>query len=160
MIKLALYHPQIPQNTGTLLRLCSCFQISVELIRPLGFVFDDKKLKRAGMDYIKNATYYIHESFEDFAAIYKNRRLITLDVSQNTVPYHTFNYLKDDILLVGSEHYGFLDQDRCTFNKIMQQTNNRSVKIPMAQGNRSINMAISASIVLSEALRQTNCLPK
>ena len=152
MLNLAVYHPQIPQNTGTLLRLASCLGIHVDLIRPFGFVFNDAKLKRAGMDYIQTADYEIHDSFEDFLEKSKNRRIVAMEANEVSVAHHKFRYRDGDILMVGSEHYGFLPEDlkKCT----------AMVKIPMIKGRRSINMAISAAIVLSESMSQLNIFPK
>jgi len=152
MISLAVYHPQIPQNTGTLLRLASCLGVHIDLIRPFGFVFNNTKLKRAGMDYIQTADYEIHDSFEMFLKKFSNRRIIAMEANDVSVAHNSFQYLDGDILMVGSEHYGFLSEDlkRCS----------AMVKIPMAPGRRSINMAISASIVLTEAMSQLNLFPK
>jgi tRNA (cytidine/uridine-2'-O-)-methyltransferase len=149
MINLALYHPQIPQNAGTLLRLGSCLGITIDLIRPLGFIYEDKRLRRAGMDYIPTSSYIIHDSFDSFCLAHSNRRLIALDVGENAVPYYMFEYLQGDILVVGSEHYGFLEQD---LNRMAYR-----VKIPMLPQRRSLNMAIAASIVVGEAMRQLGC---
>jgi tRNA (cytidine/uridine-2'-O-)-methyltransferase len=148
MISLALYHPQIPQNTGTLLRLASCIGIRLNLIRPFGFIFSDKKLKRAGMDYIQSADYKIHDSFHLFCEEYADHRLVALDVGSDSVKHHEFKYESNDILIVGSEHYGFLADD---IEKIQHR-----VKIPMLSGKRSVNMAVAASIVLSEAMSRLN----
>ena len=152
MVSLAVYHPQIPQNTGTLLRLASCLGVHIDLIRPFGFIFNDAKLKRAGMDYIQTADYEIHDSFEILLEKSKNRRIIAMEANDVSVAHHEFQYQDDDILMVGSEHYGFLPEDlnRCS----------EMVKIPMVQERRSINMAISAAIVLSEAMSQLNIFPK
>lgn len=152
MVSLAVYHPQIPQNTGTLLRLTSCLGVHIDLIRPFGFIFNDAKLKRAGMDYIQTADYEIHDSFEVFLEKSKNRRIIAMEANDVSVAHYKFQYKDDDILMVGSEHYGFLPEDlnRCS----------EMVKIPMVKGRRSINMAISAAIVLSEAMSQLNIFPK
>ncbi|MDR3155603.1 MAG: tRNA methyltransferase [Holosporaceae bacterium] len=146
MVNLALYHPQIPQNTGTLLRLGSCLGIFIDLIRPFGFIYEDKRLRRAGMDYILTASHTIHNSFGNFCAFYEKRRLVALDVGENSTPYHSFEYLLGDILVIGSEHYGFLAQD---LEKMMHR-----VKIPMLPRRRSLNMAVAASIVVGEAMRQ------
>jgi len=148
---LALYHPQIPQNTGTLLRLGSCLGVKIDLIRPFGFLFDDKKLKRAGMDYIDMANYEIHDSFDAFREKYSACRLVAMESNVASFSHNKFKYENDDILIVGSEHYGFLPQDLSK----MEFT----VKIPMVPGRRSINMAVSASIVLGEALSQLNMYP-
>lgn len=145
-MNLALYHPQIPQNTGTLMRLSSCLGIHIDLIRPFGFLFDDKKLKRAGMDYIATADYEIHDSFAQFLQKYDGRRLIALDGKPQNKSHCEFQYRTDDILIVGSEHYGFLEDDLQKFSDF--------VKIPMVPNRRSLNMAIAAAIVLSEAMSQ------
>ncbi|MDR0631873.1 MAG: tRNA methyltransferase [Holosporaceae bacterium] len=152
MLRLALYHPQIPQNTGTLLRLASCLGIRLDLIRPFGFAFTDKKLRRAGMDYIKFADYKIHDSFEDFQRECADRRLVALDVGDSSVRHHDFRYALDDVLIVGSEHYGFSKEH---LDKIFYR-----VKIPMIPSRRSLNMAISAAMVLSEAMSQLNLYSK
>ncbi len=152
MLQLAIYHPQIPQNTGTLLRLVSCLGIHLDIIRPLGFIFSSKKLKRAGMDYISTADYEIHDSFQHFFNKYKNRRIIAMEANQCSIAHNKFRYLKDDILVVGSEHYGFLSEDLKQFSE--------TVKIPMMPNRRSINMAISASMILGEAMSQLNIFPE
>lgn len=148
---LALYHPQIPQNTGTLLRLGSCLGVKIDLIRPFGFLWDDRKLKRAGMDYIDTANYKIHNCFEDFLIEYSGRRLVAMEANIAAASHCEFRYQNCDILMVGSEHYGFLPQD---LQKIPY-----TVKIPMIPGRRSINMAISAAIVLGEAMSQLGLYP-
>ena len=147
MLQLALYHPQIPHNTGTLLRLCACWGVTLHLIKPLGFLFSDKRLKRAGMDYIEHASYKLHDSFDRFVEQHSKQRLIALDVHASDAWHHEFEYNPDDILVVGAEHYGFLEEDREQFDHF--------VKIPMNENCRSINMAISAAIVLNTALMQT-----
>lgn len=152
MISLAVYHPQIPQNTGTLLRLASCLGIHLDLIRPLGFIFNDTKLKRAGMDYIQTADYEIHDSFEIFLEKSRDRRIIAMEANNVSAAHNNFRYIDGDILMVGSEHYGFLPEDLSKCSAM--------VKIPMVKGRRSINMAISAAIVLSEAMSQLNIFPK
>ncbi len=146
MINLALYHPQIPQNTGTLMRLSSCIGMHLDLIRPFGFLFDDHKLKRSGMDYMSTANYKIHDSFDIFYAKYNSRRIIALEANDDHIPHTEFKYQQGDILIVGSEHYGFLPAD---FKKIQH-----CVKIQMLPNRRSLNMAIAATFVLSEALSQ------
>lgn len=148
MLSLAIYHPQIPQNTGTLLRLSSCIGLHIDLIRPFGFIFDDKKLKRAGMDYTDTADYTIHDSFENFLEKNKSSRLIAMEIGNKSVEHHKFKYDAQDILIVGSEHYGFLPNDILSIKN--------SVQIPMQKGRRSLNMAISAAIVISEAMSQSN----
>jgi tRNA (cytidine/uridine-2'-O-)-methyltransferase len=148
MINLALYHPQIPQNTGTLLRLSSCLGVRLHLIRPFGFLFDNKKLKRSGMDYIATADYEIHDSFDVFFEKNKYRRIVALEAGAEHVSHREFKYRCNDILIVGSEHYGFLKED---LKKISDR-----VKIPMLPNRRSLNMALASTIVISEAMSQLN----
>lgn len=151
-MRLALYQPQIPQNTGTLLRLGSCLGIAIDIIRPIGFIFDDKKLKRSGMDYLKTANYKIHDSFELFYEMYSGSRFIAMSSNNITIAHNEFSYTNNDILIVGSEHYGFLESDLLKIKHI--------VKIPMLPEKRSLNMAISAAIVISEAMSQLKIFPK
>jgi tRNA (cytidine/uridine-2'-O-)-methyltransferase len=146
-LRLALYHPQIPQNAGTLLRLGFCLGIPVDLIRPFGFVTDDRRLQRAAVGYAKFADCKIHDSFDDFLGEYKDGRPVALDVGEGAVAYHSFRYGANDILVVGSEHYGFLRED-------LRRIPHR-VKIPMLPGRRSLNMAIAAAMVLSEAMSRS-----
>ena len=173
MLHIAIYHPQIPQNTGTLLRLGSCFGIIVDLIKPFGFLWDDKYLRRAGMDYLDTVEYRIHESFDAFWEAYgrtaaksteqaqkdegraaeeeEQRRIIALEADNKyRIPeiYHQFQFKKDDIILAGSEHDGFAAKDLAKVPYC--------VKIPMVPGRRSLNVAIATAIVTAEAMRQIN----
>ena len=152
MLEIALYHPQIPQNTGTLLRVSSCLGIHVNLIGPLGFIFDDKRMKRAGMDYLSSASVSVHTSFEEFISKKQNHRLIALDIGECAVSYTKFKFSDNDILVVGSEHSGFEDRDLNFFDS--------RVIIPMVEGRRSMNMAIATSFVLGEAMRQLDLFDK
>lgn len=151
MLHIALYHPQIPQNTGTLIRLSSCLGVKIDLIRPFGFLFDDARLKRAGMDYISTADYEIHDSFELFLKEYEGRRLIALEGNDTHIQHNKFKYQNNDIIIAGSEHYGFIKTD---LDKIPY-----CVKIPMLPERRSLNMAIAATIALSEAMSQLDAFP-
>ncbi|MDR2681609.1 MAG: tRNA methyltransferase [Holosporaceae bacterium] len=148
MLNVALYHPQIPQNTGTLLRLASCLGFRLDLIRPFGFVFSNKNLRRAAMDYIATADYFLHDSFDAFWKKYQDRRIIALDSNEHisSVPHHDFSYDINDILLVGSEHYGFLPEDLIRLKY--------RVRIPMLSQRRSLNMAVAAAMVVGEAMSQ------
>ena len=151
MIRLAIYHPQIAQNSGTLLRLSSCLGVPVDLIRPFGFIFSDAKFKRAGMDYIETADYEIHDSFDLFLQKYSSRRIIAMEANDVSTAYNDFQYQEDDILIVGSEHSGFESEDlkKCS----------HCVKIPMLPNRRSLNMAVSAAIIVSEAMTQLHLFP-
>lgn len=150
-MRLALYQPEIPQNTGTLLRLGACFGVSIDIIEPCGFVFSHRLLKRSGMDYIDKVDYHLHPSWEDFQGYKPHQRRVLLTPSTEMC-YTQFQYDRDDILVVGRESSGVPDTVLSTFTE--------RVKIPMRPGTRSLNVAVAASIVLCEALRQTNQLPE
>ncbi len=146
-MELCLYQPMIAQNAGTLTRLCACFNIPISIIEPASFIIGDKKFKRAGMDYIDKTTINLYDSFEQYKEINKNNRIILLDTKATTM-YYDFLFDKNDCLMVGSESTGVPDSvyNNCEYK----------VKIPMNSNTRSLNVAISAAIVLSEALRQKN----
>lgn len=152
-LRLALFEPDIPQNTGTMIRLGACFRVPIDIIEPCGFVFSDKALKRAGMDYIDQATIQSHPSWRAFEKTLRDgetRRLVLL-TTQASSPYCDFRFSKGDTLLVGRESAG-VPQD-------VHARAEARVRIPMAAGTRSLNVAVAASIVLAEALRQTNGFP-
>ncbi|WP_150523890.1 tRNA (cytidine(34)-2'-O)-methyltransferase [Roseibium sediminis] len=152
MPHLALYQPDIPQNTGTLLRLAACLGIDLHLIEPAGFPLSDSALKRAGMDYLERARLIRHLNFEAFNAWRESedRRLLLL-TTKSSSPYVDFSYQATDILLLGRESSGVPE----TVHEIVDAR----LTIPMAEGMRSINVAISAGMVLGEALRQTEAFP-
>jgi tRNA (cytidine/uridine-2'-O-)-methyltransferase len=145
-LRLALYQPDIPQNTGTMLRLGACLGVGLDIIEPCGFVWDDKKLRRAAMDYIDLLDYRRHSSWQSFAEQVGPRRLVLL-TTKAAVPYTAFTFAPDDILLVGRESAGVPDD--------IHNRADARVIIPMIQGVRSLNVAVSAAMVLGEALRQT-----
>ena len=148
VLEIAVYHPQIPQNTGTLLRVSSCLGVKLNIIGPMGFIFDSKKLKRSGMDYIETAQYSIYKTFDEFVERKATARLVALELRNRSVPHTTFQYSEKDILIVGAEHDGFIRQD---LDKI-----NHRVAIPMQKCRRSLNMAIALTLVMGEAMRQLN----
>lgn len=152
-MRLALFQPDIPQNTGTLLRLAACMGIGVDIIEPCGFVLDDKRMRRAGMDYLHRVDLIRHASWTSFyeEKQKKGGRLILLSTKAAHV-YTEFSYKEDDTLLVGRESEG-VPQD-------VHDTADERLIIPMAEGMRSLNVAISASMVLGEALRQTDGFPQ
>jgi tRNA (cytidine/uridine-2'-O-)-methyltransferase len=153
-MRLALFQPEIPQNTGTLLRLSACLNVSIDIIEPCGFVISDKNLKRAGMDYIQQAHLNRHSSWQVFLTSLQTQtpspRLVLLTPHTST-NYTDFTFQQDDILMVGRESNGVPPE---VFNACQAH-----VKIPMTPGSRSINMALSAAMVLGEALRQTHQFP-
>ena len=148
MLEIGIYHPQIPQNTGTLLRVSSCLGIHVNIIGPMAFIFSDSRFKRAGMDYLSTASYEVFYSFEQFLDAKADRRTVALEISENATPHHRFQYSENDIIIVGSEHAGFADED---LKKI-----DECVIIPMKKNRRSMNMAIATTFVLSEAMHKLN----
>ena len=155
-MRLALFQPDIPQNTGTLLRLGACLDLPIDIIEPCGFIFNEKSMKRAGMDYIEKATYRKHSSWNDFLK-YRDEhkdeygRLILL-TTKATTPYTDFEFKENDIILMGRESAGVPE--------IVHQFVDSRLIIPMNANARSINVAISAVMVIGEALKQTNLFPK
>ena len=146
-MRLALYQPDMAPNTGAMMRLCACFGAGLDIIEPCGFVFDDKKLKRAAMDYIDHLDYRRHASWDEFRREMAPRRLILLTTKAD-MPYHNFIFRADDILMVGRESAGVPDE--------VHTAADARILIPMRPETRSLNVALSAAIVLSEALRQTS----
>ncbi len=151
-MRLALYQPDIPQNTGTLLRLAVCLGLAVDVIEPCGFVFSDKHFRRAGMDYLKSADFTRHASWDAFQAARALNvagaagRLVLLTTKAET-SYTDFRFEKEDVLVLGSEGAGAPDA--------VHRAAAARVLVPMVPGARSLNVAVAAAMVLGEALRQT-----
>ncbi|KZK99277.1 tRNA (cytidine(34)-2'-O)-methyltransferase [Pseudovibrio sp. Ad26] len=150
MPDIALYQPDIPQNTGTLLRLAACMDVTVHLIEPAGFPLSDHALKRAGMDYIERAKLQRHMDWESFREwqLAEKRRLILM-TTKGSRPYTQFAFKKDDLILMGRESSGVPED--------IHQIADARLLIPMKNGMRSLNMAVSTGMVIGEALRQTDC---
>lgn len=148
-ISLALYQPDIPQNTGTLMRLGACLDVHLHIIHPTGFAFSSKHLKRAGMDYIAASQFTEHSSFEAFNTwrADEGKRLVLLTTKTETSAY-ALKFTPDDILMVGRESAGVPEN--------VAKSADCRIRIPMAPDQRSINVAIAAAIVLGEAKRQTD----
>jgi len=149
-MRLALYQPDIPQNTGAILRLAACTGIGVDVIEPCGFVWSETRMRRAGMDYIERTTVVRHRSWDAFRQA-PHERLILL-TTQGDTPYTSFAFRADDTLLLGRESAGVPDG--------VHRAASARVVIPMANGARSLNVALAAAMILGEALRQTNRFPK
>lgn len=147
-LRIALYQPDIPGNTGTILRLGACLGLGVDLIEPAGFVLSDANLKRAGMDYLASVVLTRHINWERFEEWCKasGRRLV-LATTSGAVPYTDFTFQPDDILLFGRESAGVPAE-------VHARADGR-VLIPMQPGQRSLNVAVSAAMIAGEALRQT-----
>jgi tRNA (cytidine/uridine-2'-O-)-methyltransferase len=147
-MRLALFEPDIPQNTGTMLRLAACLQVAVDVIGPTGFDMTDRTLRRAGLDYLAQADISRHDTFEAFdaARILRASRLVLL-TTHSTMTYVNFAFRADDTLLVGRESAGVPDA--------VHEAADARLRIPMRAGLRSLNVAVAAAIVLGEGLRQT-----
>ncbi len=145
-LRLALFEPDMPSNTGSMMRLCACLGVGLDIIEPCGFVLDDRKLKRSVMDYIGHLAYQRHSKWADFTKQVKPRRLILL-TTKASMPYYQYKFHRDDILLVGRESAGVPDE--------VHRTADARLTVPMLPGMRSLNVGIAAAIVLGEALRQT-----
>lgn len=145
-LTLALYEPDIAQNTGTLIRTATCLGIKLAVIEPCGFVFGDKFMQRAAMDYAERATVERYSSWQNFLDNLNGRRLIAVETGDGAVPYTNFVFQPNDVLLLGPESRGL----PATALKACAA----QVIIPMVLGERSLNVAISGAIAASEAIRQ------
>ena len=150
-MRLALYQPDIPQNTGTILRLAACLGVAVDVIGPTGFDMSDRSLRRAGLDYLDHVDLTRHVSFGAFDAALSGGglppRLILL-TSHGAVSHLNFQFEASDVLMLGRESAGVPDD-------VHARADGR-VRIPMRAGLRSLNIAVAAALVLGEALRQTD----
>lgn len=149
-MRLALYQPDIPQNTGTMLRLAACMGLAVDIIEPCGFVLDDKRLRRAGMDYLAGVDLTRHSSWERFLEQPPER--IVLLTTQADRPYTGFDFAPGDCLLLGRESAGVPPE--------VHARADARVVVPMRPGLRSLNVAVCAAMAVGEALRQTDGFPK
>ncbi len=151
ILRLALFEPDIPQNTAALLRTCGCLGVACEIIEPCGFIFSCKHMRRAGMDYLDKVALTHHKDWETFQSNYRGDRRILL-TTKAVKPYTSFTFRAGDILIMGRESAGAPDF-------VHAQVEER-LTIPMMPGMRSLNIAASAAIVIAEALRQLNAFPK
>jgi len=151
-MRLALFQPDIPQNTGTLLRFAACMGLAVDIIEPCGFLLDDRRLRRAGMDYLDNVALTRHNSWDRFAEFVdkSDARLILL-TTKGATPYVDYTFDSNDILLLGRESAGVPPE--------IHEAAHARLLIPMVGGVRSLNVALAAAMVAGEALRQTGLLP-
>jgi tRNA (cytidine/uridine-2'-O-)-methyltransferase len=143
--KIALYEPDIPQNTGAIIRICSCLGADLEIIKPCGFLFSDKRFKRVVMDYMDEKMIKFYRDYNEFFKSKKNQRVILM-TTKTSVPYTTFNFKINDTILFGRESAGVP-------GKIHSLINNK-LKIPMINNKRSLNITSSVAIILAENLRQ------
>jgi len=143
--KIALYEPDIPQNTAAIIRICSCLGANLEIIEPCGFLFTDKRFKRVVMDYMNKETIKFYKNYNDFFNSKKNERIVLM-TTKATKSYARFIFKIDDTILFGRESAGVP-------NKIHNLVKDK-LKIPMIKNRRSLNIASSVAIVLAENLRQ------
>ena len=151
-MRLALFEPDIPQNTGALLRLAACFGVAVDLIEPCGFLLDDRRLKRATLDYAADLALCRHTSWEAFRAGRDPQSRLILMTTRGTIPLHRFAFAADDTILLGRESAGVPEY----VHRIVAAR----VVIPLRPGARSFNVALAGAIALAEGLRQTGLFPE
>ena len=143
--KIALYEPDIPQNTASIIRTCSCLGANLEIIEPCGFLFSDKRFKRVVMDYMDTKQIKFYKNYDEFLNSKKNQRIILITTKAKK-SYIDFNFKFNDTILFGRESSGVSEN----IHKIVDE----KLKIPMKNNKRSLNLATSVAIVLSEYLRQ------
>ena len=152
-IRIALFEPRIPQNTGNISRTCTAFNCTLDLIKPLGFSIDDKYLKRAGLDYWKYAKINVHENFYSFLKTINNSRLIGLSKSGSKY-IQNYSFRSNDIFIFGREDIGLPDNVRSRCNDIC------TIHMPSLQthhnykGVRSLNLSVSCGILIYEITRK------
>tara|TARA_B100001093_G_scaffold453573_1_gene462326 strand:+ start:999 stop:1457 length:459 start_codon:yes stop_codon:yes gene_type:complete len=147
--KIALYEPDIPQNTAAIIRTCACLGSNLEIIEPCGFLLSDKRFKRVVMDYMDHSKIKFYKSSENFFETKKNQRVVLM-TTKGSISYTNFEFKVDDTILFGRESAGVPNY----VHKLIQ---NR-LKIPMRNNLRSLNIASSVAIVLAESLRQLKFL--
>ena len=147
LIKIALYQPDIPQNTAAIIRICACFNTRLDIIEPCGFIMNDKRFKRIAMDYINSCKIKTFNNFEDFKIV-KDRKRIILMTTKANIKYNKFKFQNNDTILFGRESAGV--------PKSIHNIVDHKLIIPIHPKTRSLNIASSVAIALSEALRQNN----
>jgi tRNA (cytidine/uridine-2'-O-)-methyltransferase len=146
---IALYKPDIPQNTAAIIRLGACLNLKIHIIEPCGFNFHDARFKRVVMDYLGLSRIVRYEDYDSFVSKNKKKRIVLMTTKAKKL-YHKFNFKKNDILLFGRESAGVPDN---LHKRIADK-----VKVPMNKKTRSLNVAMSVAIISAEALRQNNLL--
>ena len=144
--KIALFEPDIPQNTAAIVRTCACLGAKLEIIEPCGFLFSDKRFKRVVMDYMDEKDIKFYQSSDIFFSSKKNERIILM-TTKASISYTNFKFQKNDTILFGRESSGVPEK----IHKIL----NYRLKIPMENNKRSLNLASSVAIILAECLKQT-----
>ncbi len=147
MFSIALFEPEIPPNTGNIIRLCANTGTQLHLIEPLGFSLDDKQLIRAGLDYHEYAPVKTYPNFSAFETLYSNSRMFAV-TTKGGMLYHEVSYQEGDIFLFGPETRGLPESIRSQFD------HDKKIRIPMAENSRSLNLSNAAAILLYEAWQQ------
>jgi tRNA (cytidine/uridine-2'-O-)-methyltransferase len=152
-MRLALYQPDIPQNAGSLMRLCACLGVAMDIIEPCGFLLSDRNFRRAGMDYRAGVDLTRHDSWEHFVSAFgaKGAGRLLLLTTGGAQPYTGFAFAPGDTILVGRESAGVPEA--------VHARADARLLVPMRPGMRSLNVAQAAAMVLGEALRQTDLFP-
>jgi tRNA (cytidine/uridine-2'-O-)-methyltransferase len=146
---IALYKPDIPQNTAAIIRLSACLNLKIHIIEPCGFDLNDSRFKRVVMDYLGFSKIFRHQDYNDFLKKNKKNRIVLMTTKANKY-YHKFKFKKNDILLFGRESAGVPEN--------LHKSIKNKIKIPMNKKTRSLNVAMSVAIISTEALRQNNLL--
>ena len=147
--KIALFEPDIPQNTAAIIRTCACLGAKLEIIEPCGFLINDKRFKRVVMDYMNNNEIKFYESFDQFFKFKENQRIILM-TTKASVSYTKFKFKKNDTILFGRESAGVPEK----VHKLIKDR----LKIPMKKNMRSLNIASSVAIILAESLKQNKLI--
>lgn len=153
-MRLALFEPDIPGNAGTLLRTAACLGLPVDVIEPAGFLLTDRRLRRAGMDYLDRVALARHASWDAFLDTWNSGRetgRLVLLTTRGDTAYSDFRFERQDALVVGRETGGVPEE--------VHQAVDARLRVPMAPGMRSLNVAVAAAMVMGEALRQTGAFP-
>ncbi|HEU4500554.1 MAG TPA: tRNA (uridine(34)/cytosine(34)/5-carboxymethylaminomethyluridine(34)-2'-O)-methyltransferase TrmL [Nitrospira sp.] len=153
MFDVILYQPEIPPNTGNIIRLCANTGVRLHLVRPLGFSLDDRQMRRAGLDYHEYATMKVHDDWAICAAHFKGRRIFAVS-TKGSQRYDTNQYLVDDVFLFGPETRGL------PADLLMQFPAERRIRLPMLPDSRSLNLSNAAAVVIYEAWRQIDYADK
>ena len=143
--KIALYEPDIPQNTAAIIRTCSCLGAKLEIIEPCGFLLSDKRFKRVVMDYMNKDEINVYQNFDDFYEKKKNQRIILM-TTKASISYTKFKFEINDTILFGRESAGVPER----IHKLMKHR----LKIPMEDKKRSLNISSSVAIILAESFKQ------
>ena len=146
---IALYKPDIPQNTAAIIRLGACLNLKIHIIEPCGFNLHDSRFKRVVMDYMGMSRVFRYEDYDDFLKKNKNKRIVLMTTKAKK-HYHKFKFKKNDMMLFGKESAGVPEN--------LHKTIKNKIKVPMNKKTRSLNVAMSVAIISAEALRQNNLL--